>query len=286
MTTRRNVLGCYFAAVGGRLLGATLNSRVGGVLIGVQSYSFRDRDLDACIQGIVEVGLSECELWQGHVEPRVSGSTTRDDLRRWRVSVPLDSFQKIREKFDSAGITLSAYNYSFRDDFTDEEIERGFLMAKALGAPAITASSTVSVTKRVAPFAATHKMRVGMHGHDNLADPNEFARPESFIKAMNESPWICVNLDIGHFTAAGYDPIEFLQKYHERVVTLHIKDRKKSQGPNMPFGQGDTPTAEVLRVLKRNRWDIPANIEYAYKGGDTVQEIARCYEFCRRALSS
>jgi len=286
MITRRNVLGCYFTAVGGGLLGATLNSRVGGVLIGVQSYSFRDRDIDACIQGIVEVGLSECELWQGHVEPRISGSTTRDDLRRWRVSVPLETFRKIREKFDSAGIILSAWNYSFRDDFTDEEIERGFLMAKALGAPAITASSTVSVTKRVAPFAAAHKMRVGMHGHDNLAEPNEFARPESFVRAMNESPWICVNLDIGHFTAAGYDPIEFLQKYHERVVTLHIKDRKKSQGPNMPFGQGDTPTAEVLRVLKRNRWDIPANIEYAYKGEDTVQEIKRCYEFCRRVLSS
>ena len=220
------------------------------------------------------------------MEPRVSGSTTRDSLRQWRVSVPLENFRRIREKFDAAGITLSAYNYSFRDDFTDEEIERGFQMAKAVGAPAITASSTVSVTRRVAPFAAKYKMRVGMHGHDNLADPNEFARPDSFIKAMNESPWICVNLDIGHFTAAGYDPIEFLEKYHDRVVTLHIKDRKKAQGPNMPFGQGDTPTAEVLRVLKRNRWDIPANIEYAYKGEDTVQEIKRCYEFCRRVLSS
>src|SRR3954451_8063785 len=188
------------------------------------------------ITAMVEIGLGECELWQGHVEPpRSKSPDARDQLRKWRTTVSLDFFKDIRQKFDRAGISLSAYNYSFRDDFTDEEIERGFQMAQALGVNALTASSTVSVSKRVAPVAARNKMRVGMHGHDNLADPNESARPESFEKAMKESAWICANLDIGHFTAAGYDPIPFLEKYHDRIVTLHIKDRKKSQGPNMPF---------------------------------------------------
>ena len=50
---------------------------------------------------------------------------------------------------------------------------------------------------------------------------------------------ICVNLDIGHFTAEVASRLISPEKYHERVVTLHIKDRKKSQGPNMPFGQGE-----------------------------------------------
>jgi sugar phosphate isomerase/epimerase len=158
-------------------------------------------------------------------------------------------------------------------------------MAKALGVNRLTASSTVSVTKRVAPVAAKHKMMVGMHGHDNLDDPNEFARPASFEAAMKESKWIGLNLDIGHFIAAGYDPVEYLKKFHERTVTLHIKDRKKNQGPNMPFGQGDTPVKDVLTLLKEKRWKIPANIEYAYKGGDTVVEVKKCYEFCRNILA-
>jgi sugar phosphate isomerase/epimerase len=220
-----------------------------------------------------------------HVEPKPSGTDTRADLRQWRTTVPLDEFAKIRAKFDKAGIALSAYNYSFRDEFSDAEIDRGFAMARALGVNALTASSTVSVTKRVAPIAAKHKMVVGMHGHDNLADPNEFAKPESFEAAMKESQWIGVNLDIGHFIAAGYDPVAFLKNYHERVVTLHIKDRKKGQGPNMPFGQSDTPVKEVLQVLKQTHWNIPANIEYAYKGGDTIAEIRKCYEFCKHALA-
>jgi sugar phosphate isomerase/epimerase len=263
---------------------AAINSRLSGVQIGAQSYSFRDRPLEAMISAMVEVGLGECELWQGHVEPRSQSADRRAELRKWRTTVPLEHFKEIRTKFDQAGISLSAYNYSFRDDFTDEEIERGFEMAEALGVNALTASSTVSVTRRVAPIAAKHKMMVGMHGHDNLADSNEFAKPESFEKAMRESKWIGLNLDIGHFTAAGYDPLPFLEKYHSRTVTVHIKDRKKNQGPNMPWGQGDTPLKATLELLRDRRWKIPANIEYAYKGADTVAEVKRCYAYCKTVL--
>jgi sugar phosphate isomerase/epimerase len=286
MRVTRRELGKLALASLAMPLAAEINSKLSGVQIGAQSYSFRDRPLDAMIAAMVEVGLGECELWQGHVEPRNSGPDRRAELRKWRTSVALDHFQDIRKKFDDAGITISAYNYSFRDDFSDEEIDRGFEMAKALGAKALTASSTVSVTRRVAPVAAKHKMMVGMHGHDNLADPNEFARPESFEVAMRESNWIGLNLDIGHFTAAGYDALPFLEKYHSRTVTIHIKDRTKNQGPNVVWGQGDTPLKATLELLKARQWNIPANIEYAYKGGDTITEVKRCYAYCRGVLGS
>ncbi len=284
--SRRNFMGV--SAVGLALPGiaSAIESKISGVQIGAQSYSFRDRPLDDMISAMVEIGLGECELWQGHVEPRGKSTDARDQLRKWRTTVPLDFFKDIRRKFDRAGIQLSAYNYSFRDDFTDEEIERGFEMAQALGVTALTASSTVSATKRVAPVAAKHRMMVGMHGHDNLADPNEFAKPESFESAMRESKWIGLNLDIGHFTAAGYDPLPFLEKYHDRTVTVHIKDRRKNQGPNVPWGQGDTPLKATLELLKARQWKIPANIEYAYKGADTVAEVKKCYDYCRSVLQS
>jgi sugar phosphate isomerase/epimerase len=265
------------------------NSRIDGVLIGAQSYCFRTMPLDAAMKAMVDIGLSECELWQGHVEPKGQGKGGKDaraELRKWRLETPLDHFKQIAGKFKTAGIDLYAYNYSFRDDMTDEEIARGFEMAKALGVKCITASATVSVTQRVAPYAEKAKMVVGMHGHDNLKDPNQFARPESFEKAMSESKWIGVNLDIGHFTAAGYDPIAFMQKHHDRIVTLHIKDRKKGQGPNMPFGEGDTDIKAVLQLLKAKKWKIPANIEYEYKGAsDPETEVRKCYEFCKKALA-
>lgn len=281
MYTRREFSKLALSAIPAAARAARVDSKVRGVQIGVQSYSFRDRPLDAAVQGMVEVGLGECELYAGHVEPKAS----RADLRQWRTTVSMDEFRNVRKKFDDAGIQLYAYNYSFRDDFTDEEIARGFEMAKALGVDVITASSTLSVVDRVDREASKNQIRVGFHGHSDVKHSNEFSTPETFEKAMaGRSPYINVNLDIGHFFAAGFDPVDFLDKHHERIVTLHIKDRKKNDGENMPFGQGDTPIKPVLQLLEQKKYDIPANIEYEYKGGDTVAEVKKCFEYCKEAL--
>ena len=111
-------------------------------------------------------------------------------------------------------------------------------MAKALGAEIITASTTLDVAKRIAPFAEKHKMIVAMHGHSNVNDPNEFATPESFAAAMKMSKYFKVNLDIGHFTAANYDAVAYIREHHADITNLHLKDRKKNQGDNMPWGAG------------------------------------------------
>jgi sugar phosphate isomerase/epimerase len=191
----------------------------------------------------------------------------------------------VRKKFDAAGVKLQAYNYSFNDSFTDEEIDRGFLMAKALGVKVITASSTLKAAKRVAPFAEKHKITVAMHGHSNLTDPNKFAKPESFKAALEMSKYFAVNLDIGHFFAAGYDPVKYIEENHSRITNLHLKDRKKDNGPNTPWGEGDTPIKQVLQLLKQKKYDIPANIEYEYRGADAVAEVRKCFQYIKDALA-
>jgi sugar phosphate isomerase/epimerase len=292
-------------------LGANI-SRAEGVRIGVQSYSFRTMPLDAAIKAMSDIGIGECELFSGHVEPagaprprgpqpkaaegpatkseppKAGGGQTRnrrEEIRNWRLTVPMDHFKDVRSKFDHAGIRLHAYNYSFNDNFSDEEIDRGFEMAKALGVEIITASSTLSAAKRVAPFADKHKMIVAMHGHDNVKDPNQFATPESFAQAMALSKNFWVNLDIGHFFAAGYDPVAYIEEHHDRISNLHIKDRKKNHGQNTPWGEGDTPIKEVLHLLKGKKYDIPADIEFEYRGADPVVEVRKCFQYCKDALA-
>ena len=266
------------------LAASKINSTVGGVLLGAQSYSFRDRPMDKAIEAYKEVGLGECELYQGHVEPQTQrGAAGREELRKWRLTTPLDHFAKVRKQWDDAGILLYAYNISFNDSFSDEEIDRGFQMAKAMGVKAITASSTLTAAKKVAPFADKYKIPVGMHGHDNVTDPNQFAKPESFEAAMKLSKYFMINLDIGHFVSAGYDPVAYIQQHHDKIVTLHIKDRTKAHG-NMAFGTGETPIKEVLQLLKKNKWRIPANIEYEYQAPDAVAEVKKCFDYMKAAL--
>jgi sugar phosphate isomerase/epimerase len=287
---------------------AEINSKVNGVRIGIQSYSFRTLSLDDAIKAMAQISIGECELFSGHVEPRFGpppgprppeGEITpeqrearreetrkaREDTRRWRLSVTLDLFKDIREKFDAAGIKLQGYNYSFNDSFTDGEIDRGFQMAQALGVKLITASSTLSAAKRVAPFADKYKIKVAMHGHSNLTDPNQFAKPESFSSALAMSKYFAINLDVGHFFAAGFDPIAYIETNHARITNLHIKDRKKENGPNTPWGEGDTPIKEVLQLLKQKKYDIPANIEYEYQGADAVAEVGKCFQYIKNSLA-
>ncbi|MEO8097094.1 MAG: sugar phosphate isomerase/epimerase [Acidobacteriota bacterium] len=259
-----------------------INSTIAGVLLGAQSYSFREKPLDEMIQAFVATGLGECELFSPHVEPRLQ----RDELRKWRLSVSLDELRAVRRKFDAAGVHLYAYNLSFNDSFTDDEIDRGFEMAKALGVGVITASSTVSSAKRVAPFADKHKLTVAFHGHSDVKDPNQFAKPEAFAAALAMSKYFAINLDIGHFTAANYDPVEYLKANHGKVLVLHLKDRKRDQGPNTVWGEGDTPIKGVLQLLKREKYPMRALIEYEYKGAsDSVTEVKKCLAYCRAALA-
>ena len=280
--------GCAGALVpAGKLLAATwINSVIRGVQIGAQSYSFRDMSLDGCIDAFRQVGLGECELFEGHVTPK---DLKGEALKKWRLEAPMSTFKEIRKKFDEAGILLYAFNYSFRKDFSDQEIERGFQMAQAMGVKYITASSNVSVAPRVDKYAQKYKIMVGFHGHDQTSDPDEFSTPDTFARAMKgASPYIGVNLDIGHFTAAGGDPVAYITQHHAKIVTLHIKDRKKNHGANLPFGQGDTPIVAVLHLLRDKGWKIPANIEYEYgkPGMNTIAEVKKCFEYCKRALES
>ena len=273
-----------------RTLMAAVDSKVKSVRFGVQTYSFRDLPrpeggdaVDVIIQAMTACGLGECELWSPQLEP---AKKTREDLRAWRLTTPLDHFAGIRKKFDAAGLKIYGYNYSFNPNFTDEEIDRGFEMARALGAEIITASTTLPVAKRVVPFAEKHKMIVAMHGHSKVDDPSEFATPESFAAALKMSRYFKVNLDIGHFTAGNFDAVAYVREHHADITNLHIKDRKKNQGENTPWGEGDTPIREVLQLVEKNKWPIPAFIEYEYKGAGTpVEETKKCFAYARQALA-
>ncbi|HEV3139232.1 MAG TPA: TIM barrel protein [Vicinamibacterales bacterium] len=285
MITRRE-----FGSLALAPLAVALDDRVNGVRVGVQTYSFRDLPrpeggglVDGAIAAMNTCGLADCELWAEGVEPKLS----REALRRWRVETPIGHFRDVGAKFKNAGITIYAYNYSPGASYTDEEIDRGFDMAKALGAQIITSSTTIAVAKRIVPFAEKHMMVVALHGHSNIKDPNQFATPQSFAAAMQMSKYFKINLDIGHFTAAGFEAVPFIREHHGDITNLHIKDMKRNVPDSyVPWGTGDAPIRDVLLMLKNERWPIRAHIEYEYAGkGTPIDETKRCFDYVKTALA-
>jgi sugar phosphate isomerase/epimerase len=278
-----------------------------GVRLGVHTNSFRELprkpgidDVDTIIQAMTECDVRECELFASQVEPQFGGrhdaghrapmvvmspQMMRRELRKWRLRTPLDHFRAIGDKFKQADIGIYAYNYSPNSTFTNEEIDRGFGMATALGAEIITASTTLDVAKRIVPFAEKHQMVVAIHGESRPDNSRECATPQSFAAAMNMSKYFKVNLDLGHFTACNFDAVAYIRAQHTDITHLHLSDRRKNQGDNLPWGQGDTPIREVLQLLKREAWPIRAYVEYEYRGqSNPVDEIKKCLAYARQAL--
>ena len=298
---------------------------VRGVRLGVQTYSFHNlrqggtSAVEQISAAMKQLNLNICELFSPDVEPfpmpkfswvpwaRSSSTTTagalgklysdeqhspefrkqREDLRAWRTTTPDSYFHDIAAKFHAAGIEIYCYNFSFTPDMTDNEIEAGFRQAKALGAKYITSSSTITTAKRVVSFAEKHGQAIGWHGHSSVNDPDQLSTPDSFAKVMAMSGLYKVNLDIGHFTAAGFDPVDFIEQHHADITNLHIKDRKKNDGENTPLGQGDTNIAGVLHLLRDKHYDIPAFLEYEYQGkGSPEEELSLALAYEKKILES
>jgi sugar phosphate isomerase/epimerase len=210
------------------------------------------------------------------------------EMRTWRMAVKDSQFADVRKKINDAGVNVEILCFNMNEAITDDEIEYAFRMAKGLGAKAISTSTRMPVAKRVAPIAEQHKMMVGFHGHDNVADPNETGSLESYAEALSYGKYNGVNLDIGHFTSANYDAVAFIKEHHARITNLHLKDKKKDHGPNVIWGEGDTPIKEVLQLVSKEKYPFPANIELEYRvpeGSDRVAEAKRCFEYCKKVLA-
>ncbi|MBW8865949.1 MAG: sugar phosphate isomerase/epimerase [Acidobacteria bacterium] len=304
MYNRRELGRATFAGLAAPVLAALAPAgREGG--LGVQTCSFRglkrtaDVDpIDTLVAAVAACGVRHCELFAPQVEAQfgsahpghhtmsaMSPQMMRRELRKWRLRVPDSYFRNIAGRFTRAGIAISAYNYSPNASFSDEEIDRGFEMAKALGAQLITASATLEVAKRIAPFADRHRMVVALQGAVPGGEPNALATPDSFAAALALSKYFRVNLDIGDFTAANFDAVAYVRDHHREVATLRLKDRRKTTGENLPWGEGDAPIREVLRLVKQEAWPIRGYVEYDYAGPTgAIDEVKKCLAYASEAM--
>jgi sugar phosphate isomerase/epimerase len=301
----------------------TIDSKFGGVQIGAITYSFNliaSPDPEAIVKAFVEIGLGEAELMSNHCEAlagappmpefgRGDGAgrgpgggrvpltpeqeaerqAATEKLAQWRASTNSSTWKAVTKKFNDAGVDVALLCYNMRDSMTVEDIEYGFSMAEGLGVKSITTSTTLTMAKRIAPVADKHKLLVGYHGHDATDDANQTATLGSYDTLMTYGKYNGINLDIGHFTAAGYDAVVFIKQHHDKITNLHIKDRKKDHGPNVAvWGTGDTPMKEVLQLLKTEKYPFPANLELEYPvppGSNIVAEAKKCVAYVKSCLA-
>ena len=304
LPTRRAFLGTAATLAAATLLprhtfaaAAKPNSVFNGVRIGAITYSYRSMFTSAeeTLGGLLQCGLSEVELMGGPIQQFAGISVAPAGAKKKAAPVPptekptdatraaqLAKCRELRKLYNDAGVNIHLHKIAFGS--TDEEIDFNFEVAKALGCVGITTERSDTMAKKLAPFATKHKVWVAFHNHTaNLPTMG------ALDPILELSPYIGFNLDIGHYVAGskGLSPIPVLEKYHARIVSLHLKDRTVDGG-NVPWGQGQTPIKEVLQLIRKERWKFPADIEVDYKipeGSTAVTEVTKCVKFCKAALA-
>ena len=220
-------------------------------------------------------------------EQQAAARAQADATTKWRTSVPMSKFSEVRQKFTDAGVTIYAYRITLTDSMSDAEYDYAFNAAKALGATQITMEkpADLALSKRIGDAADRHGVNVGYHLHTT-------ASMTAWDDVIAQSPRNGLQLDIGHYVAGtGQSPVPLIEKVHDRIFSLHLKDRKRlchDASENMPWGQGDTPIKAVLQTLKKNKWAIPSGIEFEYlvpPGSTWDREIAKCIQYGKDALT-
>ena len=212
-----------------------------------------------------------------------------DAERKWRLALPMSIFKDLRTLYNNAGVTIYAVKEVHQD--TDEDLDYTFTVAKTLGATHVTLELPTGPDadkelKRLGDWALKYKMLVAYHTHQQ-------GSMTALNTAFEVSKGNAANVDLGHFMAAtnpGGTPLDFLNKFHDRIASFHLKDRTTVAhcGLNLPWGTGETPIPQILQTVQKNKWTMPATIELEYaipEGSDAVKEVAKCLEFCRRALA-
>ena len=161
--------------------------------------------------------------------------------------------------YNDAGVNIHIHKIGFGQ--SDEEIDFNFQVAKALGCVGITTERSEALAKKLAPFADKHKIWVAFHNHTNNYPVMDKTDP-----ILSYGQYIGFNFDVGHYFAGtkGLSPIPVIEKYHDRIVSLHLKDRT-AEGGNLPWGQGKTPIKEILQLMRKEKWTFPADIELEYQ---------------------
>jgi sugar phosphate isomerase/epimerase len=209
-------------------------------------------------------------------------------LKAWRTTVSMEPFKKLRKMYNDAGVTIYAWK-QLNANMSDEEFEYIFNVGEALGCTHTTLEllTDPAQLKRVGEFAAKKKVYAAYHTHFQ-------GNMTAFDQAFALSKGNMANVDFGHWVAAGNvggTPMQFLEKHHDRISSFHLKDRTTPEhcSLNLPFGTGETPIKEILQLVSKNKWRIPASIEMEYdvpEGSDAVKEVRKCVEYCRNALTT
>jgi sugar phosphate isomerase/epimerase len=244
MSRRRFLHAAGAATLGAAALelqAADIKDEFGGFALGVQSYTYRNFDLEPALNKIQDLGLHYVELYQKHA--------------------PLESkpeqIKLILKKCSDYGIKPVCWGVQHFSKNADAG-KRVFDFGKALGLKAFSADPDPDSFDALDKLCEEYKIAIAIHPHGpgGGGKLHRWYSAEVILKAVKDhNALIGAGLDTGHLIRAAQageklDPAQQVRVMGARNFGMHLKDHDNKKKEDVVFGKGALDVAAVLKALR------------------------------------
>jgi inosose dehydratase len=275
--TRRSMLKLGVAGAAALALGhrfpsiasaATGSDEYGGLPMGLQSYTLRDRPFKNAMEAMKnDLGLRYVEVYSAHVG--------------WTMAPPKIAEAVAIMKANDVTVTSIGAVPASADEAKTRPI---FEFAKKLGMKNVTISPSADAFDLLDKLVDEYNITASIHDHGPEDKKwGKIAQIEEGIKNHNKKIGLCN--DTGHFIRNGEDPLDACKRLKDRMYAMHLKDFKKDAAgkwEDCVLGDGSLDVEAIIKFLIDMKFEGALSIEY--EGKDPVASVQKSLERIKAAV--
>jgi len=239
--------------------GTAAEGRFPGFTVGVQSYCFRNFNLDQTLRNVQELELENVEFYSKHASHDMSG----------------EELENVKAKLKAAGIKMVAYGVvAFGGN--EAANEKIFKFAKEMGIKVITADPAPESFDSLEKLVKKYDIKIAIHNHGPGSRYSSLGDVVKAVEGRDKRIGVCI--DNGHFQRSRVNSVQVVKKLGERVHSVHIKDTDP-QGHDHILGQGAEHIPELLKALKEVGFAGPLNLEYELEPENPIPSMKKCLRY-------
>lgn len=246
----------------------------GGFALGIQSYTFRNFNLDQALKRTHDLGLKHIEITQLHLP---SSASPRQ----------IEAALKLCKEYDVMPNAYGVQHFS-KDHEANKKI---FAFAQALGVKSLSADPDPDSFDSLDKLVAETKIAIAIHPHGPVGSKlHRWYSADVILEAVKDhNPLIGSCLDTGHLIRADIlkmklDPAAEIRKMGKRNFGIHLKDNDNARKTNVVFGKGALDVVAVLKALREVQFTGSLSIEYEANPKDPTEDLKACVEVFKESV--
>jgi sugar phosphate isomerase/epimerase len=240
--------------------------------LGSQAYTFKNFTFTETLDKIASIDLKYVEAYPG----QKIGNSIEGDMH---YTMDKATQKKVKELLNSKGIEVVAYGVVTGKN--EEDWKKIFSFANDMGISVINSEPKIEDLDMVNRLAGEYNLKVALHNHPK---PSVYWHPDTVLEAMKDRVNIKACADIGHWVRSGMETVESLKKLEGHIISMHFKDlnEKSREAHDVPWGKGISNIEEVVKELKRQKFEGVISVEYEYNWDNSLPEVEQSVNYFKK----